>query len=181
MNLDENGFRFSFSEAVILKEPFEAKAGKVTSCEFDVPPEVTITKQDDTYIFDFRIPEGKPAEDIFIDSEVIEGSNNPVSGNAVKMYVDSVEERLKADEQVPMYVAPSRLSLPETEHYVTLPENMYVVFPEMSFLSISLGTPADSGVLNEYRFRFTSGATPTNLILRLSRKKQRKKINGFSH
>jgi hypothetical protein len=45
-----------------------------------------------------------------------------------------------------------------------LPGKLYV-FPEMASLDITLGGELDPTVVQEYRFRFTSGATPTTLTL----------------
>ena len=43
--------------------------------------------------------------------------------------------------------------------------NTFYVFPEMASLSVTLAAPSDTTVVNEYRFRFTSGATATTLTL----------------
>ena len=48
---------------------------------------------------------------------------------------------------------------------VTLEPNKLYVFPEMASLTITLGTPSDTNVANEYHFFFTSGATATTLTL----------------
>ena len=48
---------------------------------------------------------------------------------------------------------------------VTLEPNKLYVFSEMASLTITLGTPTDSNVANEYHFFFTSGATATTLTL----------------
>lgn len=45
-----------------------------------------------------------------------------------------------------------------------LPNKLYV-FPEMTNLSITLGTISDSKIVNEYHFIFKSGATPTVLSI----------------
>ena len=59
----------------------------------------------------------------------------------------------------------SRQEMQNTDAVVTLQPNILYVFPEMSSLTITLGTPADSNVANEYNFFFTSGATATTLTL----------------
>lgn len=59
----------------------------------------------------------------------------------------------------------SRQEMQNTDAVVTLQPNILYVFPEMSSLTITLGTPADSNVANEYHFFFTSGATATTLTL----------------
>ena len=48
---------------------------------------------------------------------------------------------------------------------VTLEPNKLYIFPEMSSLTVTLGTPSDTNVANEYHFFFTSGATATTLTL----------------
>lgn len=48
---------------------------------------------------------------------------------------------------------------------VTLEPNKLYVFPEMASLTITLETPSDTNVANEYHFFFTSGATATTLTL----------------
>lgn len=59
----------------------------------------------------------------------------------------------------------SRQEMTSSDTTVTLQPNILYVFPEMSSLTITLGTPADSNVANEYHFFFTSGATATTLTL----------------
>lgn len=43
--------------------------------------------------------------------------------------------------------------------------NTFYVFPEMTSLSVTFAAPIDTSVVNEYKFRFTSGATATTLTL----------------
>ena len=52
-----------------------------------------------------------------------------------------------------------------SETTVTINPGEYHVWPEMSALTISLGTPSDPTILNEYMFEFESGSTATNLLL----------------
>ncbi len=166
MSLDKNGFRFSFSEAVILKELLDAKIGEVSLCEYGVPPEVTLTKSGKSVLFNFKIPSGKPAEEISVDSEVYDGSPNPVSGGAVKEYVDTVADELGCAPSVtPSYTAPQRVETAASSSSAVLTENVFYVFPEMATLDISFATPENSDVVNEYKFRFRSGATATVLSL----------------
>lgn len=46
-----------------------------------------------------------------------------------------------------------------------LTENKFYVFGEVSSLTITLATPANANIVNEYHFRFTSGSTATVLTL----------------
>lgn len=51
------------------------------------------------------------------------------------------------------------------ESVVTLEPNKYYVFPEMTSLEVQLGGTVDASIVQEYTFRFTSGATATTLTL----------------
>ena len=59
----------------------------------------------------------------------------------------------------------SRQEMQNTDTVVTLQPNVLYVFPEMASLTVTLGTPSDTNVANEYHFFFTSGATATTLTL----------------
>lgn len=59
----------------------------------------------------------------------------------------------------------SRQEMQNTDTVVTLQPNILYVFPEMASLTVTLGTPSDTNVANEYHFFFTSGATATTLTL----------------
>lgn len=48
---------------------------------------------------------------------------------------------------------------------VALKPNSFYVFPTAYSLSVTLAAPSDTSVVNEYKFRFTSGATATTLTL----------------
>ena len=61
-------------------------------------------------------------------------------------------------------IAPRQQML-STDTTVTLEPNKLYVFPEMASLTITLGTPSDTNVANEYHFFFTSGDTATTLTL----------------
>ena len=52
-----------------------------------------------------------------------------------------------------------------SEETVALEPNKFYVFPEMATLEITLGAEVDTAVVQEYKFRFTSGATATTLTL----------------
>lgn len=52
-----------------------------------------------------------------------------------------------------------------TERDLTLEPNKYYIFGECSTLNINIGEPTTGGKLNEYRFEFDSGSTPTVLTL----------------
>ena len=58
-----------------------------------------------------------------------------------------------------------RQQMQNTDTTVTLEPNILYVFPEMASLTVTLGTPSDTNVANEYHFFFTSGQTATTLTL----------------
>ena len=59
----------------------------------------------------------------------------------------------------------SRQEMQNADTVVTLQPNILYVFPEMASLTVTLGTPSDTNVANEYHFFFTSGQTATTLTL----------------
>lgn len=61
--------------------------------------------------------------------------------------------------------ATPRQEMSSSDTAVTLEPNKLYVFPEMASLTVTLGTPSDTNVANEYHFFFTSGATATTLTL----------------
>ena len=91
----------------------------------------------------------------------------------------------KTDEDVPVAVDPEtgqlfvptypentggsadipRQEMQSTDTVVTLDPNKLYVFPEMASLTVTLATPSNSNIANEYHFFFTSGATATTLTL----------------
>ena len=58
-----------------------------------------------------------------------------------------------------------RQEMQNTNTNVTLEPNKLYVFPEMTSLTVTLGTPSDTNVENEYHFFFTSGSAATTLTL----------------
>ena len=48
---------------------------------------------------------------------------------------------------------------------ITIDSNKYYTFGEVASLTITLNTPSDNTVYNEYMFEFDSGTTPTTLTL----------------
>lgn len=61
--------------------------------------------------------------------------------------------------------ATPRQEMQNTDTTVTIEPNKLYIFPEMASLTVTLGTPSDANVANEYHFFFTSGATATTLTL----------------
>lgn len=77
------------------------------------------------------------------------GDYNP----ATKKYVDDAVGGVSA--------ATPRQQMTAEDTTVTLQPNTLYVFPEMATLSVTLATPANTNIANEYHFFFDSGATPT--------------------
>lgn len=61
--------------------------------------------------------------------------------------------------------ATPRQEMQNTDTEVTIEPNKLYIFPEMESLTVTLGTPSNANVENEYHFFFTSGATATTLTL----------------
>lgn len=68
-----------------------------------------------------------------------------------------------AAESVPFQTP--RVAMISTDTTPTLDPNKLYVFPEMASLAITLATPTDATIVNEYHFIFTSGATATTLSI----------------
>ena len=81
------------------------------------------------------------------------GDYNP----ATKKYVDDAVGGVSA--------ATPRQQMTAEDTTVTLQPNTLYVFPEMATLAVTLATPPNTDIVNEYMFTFTSGATATILSL----------------
>lgn len=81
------------------------------------------------------------------------GDYNP----ATKKYVDDAVSGVSA--------ATPRQQMTAEDTTVTLQPNTLYVFPEMATLAVTLATPANADIVNEYMFTLTSGATATTLSL----------------
>lgn len=81
------------------------------------------------------------------------GDYNP----ATKKYVDDAVSGASA--------ATPRQQMTAEDTTVTLQPGILYVFPEMATLSVTLATPTNTDIVNEYMFTFTSGATATTLSL----------------
>lgn len=123
---------------------------------------------------------------VTIDSALNSTSDNAVKNRVIKAYVDQailqLQEHLQNDidalaEEVEdlAYSNPNsgqvtdrsveRIEMAASQSTVDLLPNALYVFPEMQSLSVTLGGEADPDMVQEYRFRFTSGATATTLTL----------------
>lgn len=87
-----------------------------------------------------------------------------------KDYVDSKIDGLVLGELSPEIIdkIAQKIKVARTEisdSAATLEPNKFYVFPEMQSLDITLGGEQDGSIVQEYKFRFTSGATATALTL----------------
>lgn len=89
MKFNDNAFRFSFAEAVVLKEDINAEVGQVVTGAPGSLADVTVTQDGSRVIFDFVIPQGESGAGAVIDSALSDNSENPVANRAIKEYVDS--------------------------------------------------------------------------------------------
>ena len=80
-----------------------------------------------------------------------------VDSSTGQLFVPTYPESASADID--------RQEMSSSNTVITLEPNKLYVFPEMSSLTVTLGTPSDTNVANEYHFFFTSGATATTLTL----------------
>lgn len=70
-----------------------------------------------------------------------------------------VEWSDESDSSIP------RQEMQSTDTTVTLQPNVLYVFPEMASLTVTLATPSNTNIANEWHFFFTSGTNPTTLTL----------------
>ncbi len=89
-------FRFSFADAVILKEDLHAVGiGTVTTGEPESDVEVTLRRDGDTFVFDFVIPRGRDGDRIKPDTAISDISQNAVENRIIKAYVDEAILQLR--------------------------------------------------------------------------------------
>lgn len=170
MRFNENAFRFSFSEAVILKEDITAEVGEVETGAPGTSADVTVTQEGSRVIFGFVIPRGDQGAVAAVDGDMSDSSDNPVENRVIKEYTDAAVKKLDKRISVLAETVEALCTVPEytmTAGAVDplLAPGCYYVFPEMAELNIELLGGGDGGTVEEYRFRFTSGSTPTVLTL----------------
>lgn len=175
-------FRFNFAEAVVIKELLRDVAiGRVTTGEPGTDVVVSLRREGDAFLFDFVIPRGESAEPVTIDSALDATSDNAVKNRVIKAYVDEAIRQLQAAlqsginglaedvEALAGGTLPSlgvrRVEMPASQSSAELEPGILYVFPEIPSLTVSLGGEANPTRAQEYRFRFTSGATATVLTL----------------
>jgi len=171
-------FRFAFADAVVLREKLHTiGVGNVTTGEPGSDVKVTIRRDGDTYYFDFEIPRGQDGIVTVPDGAISDTSQNTVENRVIKAYVDEAVSQLQEEmdyltadmEELADYTQTlgfvERIEMTALHASETLLPGKFYVFPEMETLTVTLGGEDDPTVVQEYRFRFTSGATPTTLIL----------------
>lgn len=115
---------------------------------------------------------------VIVDAELNETSTNAIQNQAVtkelgkkipKGGLKTVNgQSLEGDGNIQIEADVSLISRVEKtadDTTVSLDPNTLYVFPEMTSLSISLNTPKDTTIVNEYHFIFESGATATTFSL----------------
>lgn len=90
------------------------------------------------------------ADSVPTKSTVVSGNKEPINAIALINY---------AGKKIP------KTTVSGTSVTQQLTENTFYVFGEVTALTLTFATPADANIMNEYHFRFTSGATPTVLTL----------------
>ena len=172
-------FHFDFAEAVVIEELHAIALGNVTTGEPGSDAKITLRREGDTFVFDFVIPQGLPAEEITFDSALNSTSDNAVKNRVIKAYVDEAISQLQDDmdtlaEEVGNLNPDSdqisgkktgRIEMAASQSSASLLPNVLYVFPEMPALSVTFDGISNPDKVQEYRFRFTSGATPTTLTL----------------
>ena len=73
------------------------------------------------------------------------------------------EEKLQARTNIGSNTLVMTKTSSDTE--AELSPNTFYVFPEMASLSVTFSDPVSLDIVNEYKFRFTSGSTATMLTL----------------
>lgn len=154
--------------------------GTVQTLEPGQDATATITGSPENPLLNLSIPKGEKGDDgsgeggepyelpIMSDTQLGGGKAVSKTTEDVPVAVDPATGQLF----VPTYpentggssLAP-RQEMQNTDTEVTLEPNKLYIFPEMASLTVTLGTPSDANVENEYHFFFTSGQTATTLTL----------------
>ena len=158
MNYSDNHFSFDCADAVVIRERIgNLLHGTVAVGE---SPKVTLRREEENYYLDFVL--AAPIEPV-IDTALDEQSGNPVANAVIHAALDGLEGTLL--DRITLCGRGKRIAKSASDTVMTLDANAFYVFPTMTSLSVSLADPADGTLTNEYRFRFTSGSTPTSLSL----------------
>lgn len=154
--------------------------GQVTTLEPGQDATASMSGTPENPLLNLGIPKGEKGDP----GEDAEGGDSytlPIMSNT---QLGGGKAVAKTDEDVPVAVDPStgqlfvptypentsssatpRQEMQNTNTNVTLEPNKLYVFPEMASLTVTLGTPSDANVANEYHFFFASGSTATTLTL----------------
>ena len=115
-----------------------------------------------TVYFGEEEPTDAKTGDFWYDESEEEETTQPLTfSGAVDVTYDGSEP---VTVEIPKTDIP-RIEMASTDTTATIEPNKLYVFPEMASLDITLGGTIDTSIVQEYRFRFTSGATATTLTL----------------
>lgn len=160
--LEEKGYVIESELPKKLPNPYKLKFTGAVVDEYDGSVEKTI-----------NIPEGGSG------SEYTLPVANSTTLGGVKPVVKTSEmtQDVGVDSNGKLYTKPGsggsseveanipRQEMTSSNTTVTLQPNILYVFPEMASLTVTLATPTDDTIANEYHFFFTSGSTATTLTL----------------
>lgn len=82
-----------------------------------------------------------------------------------ELYFSTNNEITVSTKTVPLSNGTERIMKTSSDTNVIIEPNKLYVWPEISTLTITLATPTNNNIANEYHFFFESGATPTTLTL----------------
>ena len=96
-------------------------------------------------------------------------TDTKIEDNEIKKYDVKIELTTglvtKNETTIPLSSQVQRIAMTNSDTNITIEPNKLYVWPEMASLAITLATPINNNIANEYHFFFESGATPTNLTL----------------
>lgn len=157
--LEEKGYIIESELPKKLPNPYKLKFTGAVTDEYDGSKEVTI-----------NIPENSGGSyTLPTATSTTLGGVKPVSKTS------EMTQDVGVDSNGKLYTIPSgsgevaanipRQEMQNTDTNITLQPNILYVFPEMVTLTVTLATPSDDDIANEFHFFFISGSTPTTLTL----------------
>lgn len=151
--------------------------GNVQTLEPGQDATASMTGTAENPMLNLGIPRGKDGESLTGGGETYElpimSDTQLGGGKAVEKTDEDVPVAVDTETGqlfVPTYPESASAYIPRqemqsTDTTVTIEPNKLYIFPEMASLTVTLATPSDTNVANEYHFFFTSGATATTLTL----------------
>jgi len=133
---------------IIVDQPLNDS--ELTSSSYMAPQTKAVKAYVDNAISNIKPPT------ITIDSAMSEFSTNPVQNKVVRSYVNNTIASAIANTETPVVSA--------TSSYQTIEPNKYYKWTsEMYSLTITLATPANESILNNYMFEFTTSSSGCTL------------------